>query len=503
MNLMSEKRASGILLHITSLPSEFGIGDMGPESYKFIDLLVNLKQHYWSILPVTPINTDIDNSPYQTSSAFAGNTLLISPEKLVEEGWLAKEYLEKIKSQSYNRVDFRMVYEKKSLMLQDAYANFKKTGQRKSNYDSFCSENTKWLDDYALYVALRKNNKNSWYLWPPPLRDREKNRLERKKQELKEDIEQEKFAQFIFFSQWCAIKNFCGEKQVKIVGDIPFYMSHDSADVWVHPELFSLAENKQLKFVGGVPPDYFSSTGQFWGNPVYDWQKMKETGFEWWMDRLEHNLKFYDKMRLDHFRGFIAYWQIPANDGTAKDGRWVKSEPEAFLETIKKAFPKLPFIAEDLGLIDQEVEQAIEKLGIPGMRVMLFAFDGTDDNPNILNRHPENAVVYSGTHDTNTVKGWFIDEASEEKKKRLFDEIGRKVTSEEVSFEVIKLAMSSKANLCIIPIQDGLSLGSEARMNSPGQCCTSWEWRVTSKQLANEMLGRLRDFTVEHHRELS
>ena len=332
-------------------------------------------------------------------------------------------------------------------MLQEAYENFKKTGQKKSEYEFFCSENKKWLDDYALYVALRKNNKNSWYLWPSLLRDREEKSLERKKQELKEEIEQEKFAQFVFSNQWCSLKNFCKEKQVKIVGDIPFYMSHDSADVWIHPELFSLNENKQLKFVGGVPPDYFSDTGQFWGNPVYDWQKIKDTGFEWWIDRLGHNLKFYDKVRLDHFRGFIAYWQIPANDGTAKNGRWVRSEPEAFIETARKAFPKLPFIAEDLGSIDEEVKQAIIRLGIPGMRVMLFAFDGTDDNPNILNRHPENAVVYSGTHDTNTVKGWFMDEASDAKKQKLFEEIGRKISADEVSFEVIKLAYVIKSEL--------------------------------------------------------
>ncbi len=501
MIFMSEKRASGILLHVTSLPSEYGIGDMGPESYKFIDLLANLRQHYWSILPVTPINTDVDNSPYQTSSAFAGNTLLVSPEKMVEDGFLAKEYLEKIKSQSYNRVDYRAVYRNKRLMFQDAYENFKKTGQKKSDYEVFCSENTKWLDDYALYIALRKNNRNFWYSWVSSLRDREKNSLEKKKQELKEDIEQEKFAQFIFFSQWCSLKDYCKERQVKIVGDIPFYIAHDSADVWVHPELFSLTENKQLKFVGGVPPDYFSSTGQFWGNPVYNWEKIKETGFEWWMDRLAHNLKFYDKVRLDHFRGFVAYWQIPANDMTAKNGKWVRSEPEAFIENTRKTFPNLPFIAEDLGSIDEEVKQAITRLGIPGMRVMLFAFDGTDDNPNILSRHPENAVVYSGTHDTNTVKGWFLDEASETKKQKLFEEIGRKVSTEEVSFEVIKLALSSKANLSIIPIQDALSLGSEARMNSPGRSCPSWEWRVTSQQLAEQVLQKLGYFTASYNRQ--
>lgn len=498
---MSEKRASGVLLHITSLPSEFGIGDMGPESYKFVETLSKLKQHYWSILPVTPINTDIDNSPYQTGSAFAGNTLLISPEKLVEDGLLAKEDLENIRSQSFSRVDYRMVQEKKNWMLKKAYANFKDANKKKSDFESFCSDNEKWLEDYALYAALRKNIKSSWFLWPIPIRDREKLGLERKKQEIKDDVEKERFAQFIFFSQWCSLKDFCKEKQIKILGDIPFYMSHDSADAWVHPEFFSLTENKKLKFVGGVPPDYFSSTGQLWGNPVYEWPKMKETGFEWWIDRLRHNLKFYDKLRLDHFRGFVAYWQIPADDGTAKNGKWIRSEPQAFFEAIRKEFPQLPFVAEDLGSIDDEVKQAIAGLGIPGMRVMLFAFDGTDDNPNILNRHPENAVVYSGTHDTNTVKGWFMDEATEEKKIELFKEIGRKVSVDEVSLEVVRLAMSSKANLSIIPIQDALSLGSEARMNSPGQSRPSWEWRVTSQQLANEILGRLRDFTVEYNRD--
>ena len=280
-------------------------------------------------------------------------------------------------------------------------------------------------------------------------------------------MEREKFAQYLFFNQWHTLKNYCHKRQVSVVGDMPFYVAYDSADVWVHPELFELNTRGQPRFVGGVPPDYFSATGQLWGNPVYNWKKMAETGFEWWIDRIRHNLTLYDTLRLDHFRGFIAYWQVPAQAKTAQAGRWVKTPSTAFFKETQKAFPSLPFIAEDLGYIDEPVLQAIARLGIPGMKVLLFGFDGSEGNPHLPKNHTECSVVYTGTHDTNTAKGWFNDEASAKEKRKVCKAIGKHVSTREVGFELAKLALASKSRWCVVPLQDVLGLGSNARMNNP------------------------------------
>lgn len=493
-----KSRSSGILLHITSLPSKFGIGDLGPESYRFIHLLVHLNQRYWSILPLSPTRLEDGNSPYQTSSAFAGTPLLISPEKLIEEALLPSEYERKVVRPS-GRVNFRAVYSKKEALLKKAHVNFKKT-KNQSDFEAFHAQNELWLDNYALYAALRKKTSNPWYLWNSSLRKRETKAVAEKNQALKEEIEREKFLQYTFFSQWQLLKDYCKKKHVSIIGDLPFYMAYDSADVWVHPELFSLNAYGKPRFVGGVPPDYFSATGQLWGNPVYDWQKMQQTGFEWWTNRIKHSLKFCDKLRLDHFRGFVAYWQVPAFAETAKKGRWVKTPSEEFFESLKKSFPSLPFIAEDLGMIDTPVKRAIRRLGVPGMRVLLFGFDGSAKNPHLPKNHIKNSVVYTGTHDTNTVRGWFAKEATAKEKQNVYKQIGRRVSHAEVSFEFVKLALESRANLSIIPLQDILSFGAEARMNNPSRNSDNWRWRVTDKQLASE---RLQDFgllTAEYKR---
>ncbi len=496
-------RASGILLHITSLPSNFGIGDLGPESYQFIELLAKLKQRYWSILPLSPIRLEDGNSPYQTCSAFAGNTLLISPEKLVENGLLPKAFL-KHAVKSSSKINYKKVYNRKDRMLEVAFINFKKSSMKFVNenfcFDDFCFENEMWLNDYALYSVLRKKTNRPWYKWPSPLRKREYQAIAIKKSKLKEEIEQIKFEQYIFFSQLFSLKKFCKTKNVCLIGDMPFYVTYDSADVWVHPELFSLNSNGKLKFVGGVPPDYFSSTGQLWGNPVYNWKNMEQTGFEWWINRISHNLKLYDQLRLDHFRGFVGYWRVPASAKTAKKGKWVKSPSEVFFKVVSAAFPSVPFIAEDLGDIDDPVREAIKRLGIPGMRVLLFAFDGEAANPNLPKNHVENSVVYTGTHDTNTVKGWLKDESSRKERKNLFKIIDRKAPAKMVSFEVVKLALGSVADLSIVPLQDILSLGSEARMNIPGKSLCNWQWRVLHKQLKSDSLGKFGDETIAYNR---
>lgn len=497
--MVNGKRASGILMHITSLPSAYGIGDLGPQSYRFVDLLADAKQHYWSTLPLNPTRLQDGNSPYQTSSAFAGNYLLISPEKLLENKLLPKEQAKSATVRAASKVDFPAVYEKKALLLEKAFYAFK-ASESKLDFDEFCSKNSQWLNDYALYSALRQKSSKPWYMWVPSLRKREPKALERKRHALKDEIEREMFWQYLFFTQWFALKAYCNTKQVRIIGDMPFYVAYDSADVWANPEFFSLKPTGKPLFVGGVPPDYFSATGQLWGNPAYDWEKLRQTGFQWWTNRISHSLKLYDLLRLDHFRGFVAYWQINALAKTAKNGRWIKAPSKIFFEKLKTTFLNLPFIAEDLGYIDAPVRAAIRRLGVPGMRVLLFAFDGSPDNPHLPKNYPENSVAYSSTHDTNTAKGWFTQEATEQEQKNVFKLLGRKVPTKNICPGLIRLVFASCAELCIVPLQDVLCLGSQARMNNPSRPFNNWQWRVTPHQLGSSRLQELRDLTIQHGR---
>jgi len=492
----SPKRASGVLLHITSLPSAFGIGDLGPESYRFADLLASHGQRYWSILPLSPTRLEFGNSPYFTSSAFAGNPLLISPERLAEEGFVSKLDAKQAAANS-TRVDFKTVYKLKAAVLEEAYGNYKKTGLLKPDFEAFCSQQEKWLNDYALYTVLRQKTGQPWHQWLPSLRTHDPKALAQKQLRHKGEIEAEKFSQYLFFRQWGSLKQYCKTRQISIIGDMPFYLAHDSVDVWAHQEFFSLYRNGNPRYVGGVPPDYFSATGQLWGTPVYNWHKHEASGFEWWLNRTKHNLMLYDRLRLDHFRGFVAYWRVPARAKTAINGRWIKAPSEAFFEKLKAAFPSLPFIAEDLGYIDEPVRQEIHRLGVPGMRVLLFGFSDSAGNPHFFRNHVENSVVYSGTHDTNTVRGWFTNEANAKEKQVLFQLIGKRVTANQVSAEVVKLAQSSIADLCIVPMQDALGLGAEARMNNPSKGKGNWRWRATAEQLSSDALADLGDFTVQ------
>lgn len=498
-DMASLKRASGILLHVSSLPSAYGIGDLGPESYRFAKLLADMKQLYWSILPLTPTRTSDGNSPYLTSSAFAGNPLLISPELLAEDGFLlnlsAKEEQERA-----NRVDYQEATLQKEAILKQTFATFKETAMQQEEFEAFCSQNNEWLDDYALYVALRQKTGKPWYMWLPSIRKRDPKALAQKQRQLVEEIEQAKFRQYLFFSQWSRLKRHCNNLGVKIIGDMPFYVAHDSADVWVHPELFCLHANGQRRYVGGVPPDYFSATGQLWGNPTYNWQRHQETDFKWWIERIRHSLLLCDLLRLDHFRGFVAYWQVAAVAKTALRGKWVQASSDSFFAALKRAFPSMPLIAEDLGYIDQPVKDAIEALEIPGMRVVLFGFDDSKDNPHTPSNYIANSVAYTGTHDTNTTQGWFTTEASAREKANLYRIMGKKADASEISFEVVKLALSSVSDLCIIPLQDVLGLGVEARMNNPSQSAGNWVWRVTKKQLSSPKLSELGELTANYMR---
>lgn len=498
--IATQNRCSGILLHITSLPSAFGIGDLGPESYKFVNLLATLKQHYWNILPLNPTNPSAGNSPYKTDSVFAGNPLLISPEQLAEEGLSSKEQMDATRYQATSKVNYEAAQTTKAKLLEKAFHVFlasKRKGLASGpDFETFKSEMVNWLDDYALYKALKKKNDQPWYLWPESVRNREPSAMAKKTESLREIVEKEKFVQYVFFSQWLSLKAYCLKMQVKVFGDLPFYVSLDSADVWSHPELFKLNKRRTPEYKAGVPPDYFSRNGQLWDMPVYDWQELTKTQFEWWINRLKHNLKLCDLLRFDHFRGFVAYWRVPAHAKTAKTGRWIRAPSKSFFEAVKRHVPDLPFVAEDLGVITKPVKTIIQTLGVPGMRVLLFAFDGSQTNPHLPKNYINNCVAYTGTHDTNTVKGWFLNEATQEIKQRVFKYVGHVVSEHEISYEFIKLALTSKSNLCIIPLQDLLSLGPEARMNHPAQKSNNWQWRATTKQLTNEELSRLEEQTI-------
>ncbi len=492
-----EKRGSGILLHITSLPSSYGIGDLGPGAYGFANFLSEAGQIYWQILPLNRTCTAYGNSPYSSFSAFAGNPLLISPELMAEDDILMKTDIEKHPTFSKGRVNYGTVTKYKNKILDLAFEKNKDKLAGNHEFERFCNENSLWLDDCALFISIKKYlNNDDWSKWPEELRDRRESAIKEWEDRLREMILKEKFFQYIFFKQWYSLKNYCNSKNIQIIGDVPIYVNYDSSDVWANPELFKLDKEKKPTFVTGAPPDYFSSTGQLWGHPVYNWDFLKETQYLWWIRRIEHNLKFLHMFRLDHFRGFVSYWKIPANEKTAINGEWVEAPAKDFFNTLFKHFPSLPIIAEDLGVITPDVREIMNLFGFPGMRVLLFAF-GEDfpTNPYAPHNYINKCVVYTGTHDNNTIKGWFKREASPEDRKRLFEYIGHKVTEKDVHWELIKLVMSSVAEMVIIPMQDILGLGEKARMNLPASSKGNWEWRLTPEQLSSSLIRKLSEMT--------
>ena len=469
------KRGSGILLHITSLPSPHGVGDLGPWAYRIADFLSEAKQSYWQILPLNSMAPGHEGSPYHCSSVFAGNTLLISPELMVREGFLIEGDIGTPPSFS-DVVEYDRVLPYKEKILGKAYERFEKNAE----FENFCSENSSWLEDYALFVSLRAHFGRDWSEWPAEVRDRNPEALQKLKELLHDKIEMEKFLQYVFFKQWFSLKSYCNQKGIRFIGDMPIYVNFDSAEVWANPEIFKLNGEKRPTFVAGVPPDRFSSTGQLWGNPVYRWEALKEDGYAWWIKRIEHDMKLYDLVRIDHFRGFVAYWEVPAGEKTALRGQWVKVPAEDFFTTLRQHLTDLPILAEDLGIITPDVREIMDRFGIPGMRVLLFAFgEDLPTNPYAPHNHVKNCVVYTGTHDTNPVRGWFEKEATSEERERLFRYLGRKVSAEDVSWEFIRLAMMSVADTAILPMQDILGLGEEARMNRPATTEKNWQWRLS------------------------
>lgn len=491
-------RGSGILMHLTSLPSRFGIGDMGPWAYKFADFLVETRQSFWQILPLNVITPD-HYSPYTSPSAFACNTLLISPELLVKDGLLSELDLGSHEFPS-DFVDYRQVQSYKEELLRKAFSNFRTKPD--CDYERFLDENKSWLEDFALFRALKTRFDNRpWGDWPYEMRDRHPEALAFMAQELRDQTEYEKFGQFIFRKQWSTLRDYCRNKGIKILGDIPIYVDYDSADVWCFPQYFKLNENKKPYVVAGVPPDYFSETGQFWGVPIYRWDVLEQDGFSWWTQRLDHNLSLCDFLRIDHFRGFVGYWEIPAHEQTAINGRWIDGPSKRFFKAILKKFSCLPIVAEDLGIITPDVREVMRDFEIPGMKVLLFSFgDDQPTNPYTIHNLERNCVAYTGTHDTNTSRGWFELEASSDQKKRLWDYLGREVPAEELHWELVRLVMMSVANLVILPMQDLLGLGNESRMNYPSLSSGNWKWRLRSEQLDEQMQKRLAAMTALYGR---
>jgi 4-alpha-glucanotransferase len=495
------KRGNGVLLHLPSLPSLYGIGDLGPWAYRFADFLADARQSFWQILPLSPTDPIYSNSPYLSTSAFACNPLFISPDFLLEDNLLVISDLDSPPAFSEKKVNYGAVHNYKKMLFNRAFERFQ--GKKNfADYERFCLEQSSWLGDFALFMALRSKFRGKvWRDWPPDLRDRQPQVLQAARKELFQQLEQEKFLQYIFFKQWAALKNFCNQKGVQVIGDIPIYVNFDSSDLWVHPELFKLDERRKPCVVAGVPPDYFSPTGQLWGNPLYRWEVMKETGYTWWMQRIAHNLNLFDWVRIDHFRGMVAYWEVPATEKTAMRGRWVKAPAMDFFNQLINKFPHLPIIAEDLGTITPDVTEVMNHFQFRGMKVLLFAFGGDlASNPYLPHNLPRNCVAYTGTHDNNTIKGWFEKDVTLDEKNNLWRYLGRELVIEELPWKLIRMVMMSVADIAIFPMQDLLGLGAEARMNHPSTQEGNWEWRLLAEQVTPSLTRRLREITEVYGR---
>lgn len=488
-------RSAGILLHISSLPSPFGIGDMGPEAYTFADFLTETRQGYWQIIPLTPPHPE-HYSPYHSPSAFAGNPLLISPDLLVEDGLLERSDVKNHPDFPPDRVDFPAVMAYKKDILGKAYRN-SLTRDPDPEYAIFRERHAHWLDDYVLFKVLddRFGNKR-WNEWPRELRDREPDALKKTVREAEDAIEQEKFLQYLFFKQWSALKSYCNRSGIQIIGDIPIYVDFNSADVWTHPDFFKLDKERRPYVVAGVPPDYFSATGQLWGHPLYNWDALKDKGYSWWMDRIAHNMTLCDLCRIDHFRGIVGYWEVPADEETALNGKWMEGPGSAFFQAVLRRFPNLPIIAEDLGVITPDVREVMAEFGFPGMKLLLFAFgEDCPVNPYAPHNVPRNSVIFTGTHDNNTVRGWYDKEADPEDISRLASYVGREIDGLNVHREMCRLALMSVADTAILPVQDLLGLGQEARMNLPSQKEGNWMWRLSPGLLDEKIADELRSMT--------
>ncbi len=505
MKQVISDRSSGILLHISSLPGPFGIGDIR-NGFDFIDFLAVSGQSYWQILPLSPTSTIFGNSPYMSFSAFAGNPLFISPQYLYEQGLVDAEDLQSPLFSNYF-VEFDKVAAFKQGVLKKAWDNFQSSTE-KSSFFNYCRNASSWLNDHALFMALKqKFNQEPWYKWPVKLRNADKKSLLVASLELEESINYFRFEQYLFFTQWLQLRSYANDKSIKIIGDLPFYVGGDSVDVWANQQIFELdVKSREPSHVAGVPPDYFSETGQLWGNPLYRWNtrkgEVKKQLYDWWSKRLSTIFSQVDIVRIDHFRGFESYFSIPASDKTAEHGKWKRGPGINFFKEMSKRLGSLPFIAEDLGVITPAVEQLRDDLGFPGMKILLFAFDGNSDNPYLPMNYEKNCIVYTGTHDNDTTIGWYLDpdvpvESKIQMKKAANNDADEIST---VHFDLMYLAMSSTADLCILPMQDILGFGNDCRMNTPATIGENWIWRCAPDNLNTDVAYWLKEQTAFYGR---
>jgi len=506
---MTFQRSSGILLHPTSLSGPYGIGDLGPEAFRFVDFLADSGTRLWQVLPLGP--TGYGDSPYQCFSAFAGNPYLISPDFLLRDNFLHPDDLvEKTtfpagarSPERSRRVDFGRIIPWKLNLLERAYLRFASDPARgRGEFDLFCSTNVSWLDDFALFMSIKESNGGgSWSGWPASLRKRDPRALDQARADLADAITRYKFYQFLFFKQWNALRAHANSRGIKIIGDIPIFVAYDSADAWANPDLFFFDEDRRPTVVAGVPPDLFSPTGQLWGNPLYNWQKHKETGFAWWLARFRATLAQVDIIRLDHFRGFAGYYEIPAADSTAEHGHWVPALGTELFAALKPSLGDLPIIAEDLGLITEDVVDLRDGNGFPGMKILQFAFSGPD-NPFLPHHFPRNCVVYTGVHDNDTTRGWY-ESAPEHEREFACRYLGFRPTraaAKEFPARLIRAAWDSVAVFALAPMQDFLALGGEARFNYPSRLGGNWDWRMDASALTDELRDRIRELNYLYSR---
>ena len=493
------KRTSGVLLHPTSFPSPWGIGDLGSAAYQWLDFLVQAGQQLWQVMPLGP--TGYGDSPYQSFSSFAGNPLLISPDLLLEEGLLTVADMQDLPNFSDNTVDYGAVIPYKMQLLRRAFANFNSSANEdmRSAFNAFRAHHAAWLDTYAMFTALKDSHGGAaWNSWPKALRERDPEALRQAlKGEVAEGYMFHSFAQWLFDRQWANVRSYANDHGIKIIGDIPIFVAFDSSDVWANPELFFLDEKSNPTVIAGVPPDYFSVTGQRWGNPLFRWDVLAKQGYTWWINRVSAVLRLVDIVRIDHSRGFAAYWEVPAEEETAINGRWVPGPGAELFTALEQALGKLPIIAEDLGVITPDVEEIRDSFDFPGMKLLQFGFGGTGEDPYLPHNHIKNCVVYTGTHDNDTTVGWWNACSQQE---RSFTQMYLGRDGHDIAWDMIRVAWASVADTAIVPMQDLYSLGTEARMNMPGRLGGNWGWRYTPDMLHEEIAQRLHMLTAIYDR---